>query len=82
MTSLKGAVGESFSGGGIRACALVLSMERGALPPTVGLSDPVRPLSFVRGKTKTMNIEHALLAGISFGGTYAHIVFSGYHGGQ
>ncbi len=82
ITSLKGAVGESFSGGGIRACALVLSMERGALSPTVGLSDPIRPLSFVMGKTKNMTIEHALLAGISFGGTYVHIVFSGYHDRQ
>jgi 3-oxoacyl-[acyl-carrier-protein] synthase II len=79
ITSLKGAVGESFSGGGIRACALALSVEQGALPPTVGLSDPLRPLSFVRGRTNTMNIEHALLAGISFGGTYVQIIFSGYH---
>jgi len=76
ITSLKGAIGESFSGGGIRACALALSMEQGALPPTVGLSDPLRPLAFVRGKTKTMNIEHAMLAGISFGGTYVHAIFS------
>ena len=78
ITSLKGAVGESFSGGGIRACALALSIEQGALPPTVGLSDPSRPLAFVRGKTKTINIEHALLAGISFGGTYVHAIFSRY----
>jgi 3-oxoacyl-[acyl-carrier-protein] synthase II len=76
ITSLKGAIGESFSGGGIRACALALSMEQGALPLTVGLSDPIRPLAFVRDRTKSMNIEHALLAGISFGGTYVYTIFS------
>ncbi|MFA5180017.1 MAG: beta-ketoacyl-[acyl-carrier-protein] synthase family protein [Syntrophales bacterium] len=80
VTSLKGALGESFSGGGIRACALAMSLERGALPPTVGLAEPIGPLAFVRGETKTLPIDYALLAGISFGGTYVYLVFSRYHG--
>jgi 3-oxoacyl-[acyl-carrier-protein] synthase II len=75
ITSLKGALGESFSGGGIRACALALSIEKGALPPTVGLRQPILPLAFVRGEEKVMNIRNALLTGISFGGTYACLVF-------
>jgi len=75
ITSLKGALGESFSGGGMRACALALSLEKGALPPTIGLLNPLSPLAFVRGKTKALPIEHALLAGISFGGTYVYLVF-------
>jgi 3-oxoacyl-[acyl-carrier-protein] synthase II len=75
ITSLKGALGESFSGGGIRACALALSVEEGALPPTVGLGQPLRPLAFVQGEKKVMNINNALLTGISFGGTYACLVF-------
>ena len=36
ITSIKGATGESFSGGGIRACALALSMEKNILPPVGG----------------------------------------------
>ena len=76
ITSLKGALGESFSGGGMRACALALSLEKGVLPPTVGLSEPLRSLAFVRDETKALPIDHALLAGISFGGTYVYLVFS------
>jgi len=74
ITSLKGAIGESFSGGGIRACALALSMEKGDLPPVVGLVKPLLPLPFVMGKKKDINIDKAVLAGISFGGTYAYLV--------
>jgi 3-oxoacyl-[acyl-carrier-protein] synthase II len=80
ITSLKGALGESFSGGATRACALALSLEKGALPPTAGLVNPLRPLAFVRAKTKTLPMENALLAGISWGGTYVYLVFSRYQG--
>ncbi|HQN67956.1 MAG TPA: beta-ketoacyl-[acyl-carrier-protein] synthase family protein [Smithellaceae bacterium] len=76
VTSIKGAVGESFSGGGIRACALALSVEKGGLPPTVGLEQPAAPLNFVTGKKVETNLRHTVLSGISFGGTYACLVFS------
>jgi 3-oxoacyl-[acyl-carrier-protein] synthase II len=76
ITSLKGALGESFSGGGIRSCALALSMEKNILPPTVGLSNPIKPLNFVIDRKKDINITSAILAGISFGGTYAYLVFT------
>lgn len=75
ITSLKGAIGESFSGGGIRACALALSMEKNMLPPVVGLVKPLRPLAFVAGEKKEIAINNAVLAGISFGGTYAYLIF-------
>ncbi len=77
ITSLKGAIGESFSSGGMRACALALSIDRGVLPPTVGLSDPLGPLALIRNETKSLNIKHAMLAGVSFGGTYVYLIFSG-----
>jgi 3-oxoacyl-[acyl-carrier-protein] synthase II len=76
IASLKGAVGESFSGGGIRACALALSMEKNMLPPVVGLINPLRPLAFVAGEKKEVAINNATLAGISFGGTYVYLIFS------
>lgn len=76
ITSIKGAIGESFSGGGIRACALALSMKEGCLPPTVGLSRPAVNLNFVIGEKKEAVLQHAVLAGISFGGTYAYLILS------
>lgn len=77
LTSVKGALGESFSGGGIRACALAASLEEGFLPPTVGLSDPEISGNYVTGQKRELNPGNAVLAGISFGGTYAYIIFSG-----
>jgi len=75
ITSIKGATGESFSSGGIRACALALSMEKNILPPTIGLTNPLRPLEFVAGEKKELAIDTAALAGISFGGTYTYLIF-------
>ena len=75
VTSLKGAIGESFSGGGIRACALALSVEKGELSPTVGLKQPAAELNFVVGEKKKTIMKNTVLAGISFGGTYTYLVF-------
>lgn len=76
VTSIKGAIGESFSGGGIRACALALSVKRNLLPPTVGLLRPEASLPFVTGGQGAVSMTHAALAGISFGGTYAYLMMS------
>ena len=75
ITTNKGATGESYSGGGIRACALVLSLENNVLPPAVGLINPLRPLNFIKGEKKEVKINSAVLAGISFGGTYTYLIF-------
>jgi 3-oxoacyl-[acyl-carrier-protein] synthase II len=75
ITSLKGAIGESFSGGGIRACALALSMGKNMLSPVVGLVNPLRPLTFVARGKREISINNAALTGISFGGTYAYLIF-------
>ena len=76
ITTLKGATGESFSGGGIRACALSVSIKKNILPPVVGLANPLRPLAFVTGEKKELKINNAALAGISFGGTYVYLILS------
>jgi hypothetical protein len=55
VTFLKGALVESFSGGGIRACALAMSMASVVLPPTVVLKSPLAELTFV------WNHKHRLL---------------------
>jgi 3-oxoacyl-[acyl-carrier-protein] synthase II len=75
ITSIKGATGESFSGGGIRTCALALSMKNNIIPPTVGLTNPLLPMAFVTGEKKEMEINNVALAGISFGGTYVYLIF-------
>lgn len=75
VTSIKGALGESFSGGGIRACALTLCLQENVLPPTLGLDKPVLPLSFVTGNKKEAIVTNAVLSGISFGGTCCYLVF-------
>ncbi len=75
ITSIKGATGESFSSGGIRACTLALSLEKNILPPTAGLTNPLLPLAFVTQEKKELAIDNAALAGISFGGTYTYLIF-------
>jgi 3-oxoacyl-[acyl-carrier-protein] synthase II len=76
VSSVKGALGESFSSGGMRACALALSIAEGKVPPTIGLSDPIAPLSFVTGDTRQMNIRHAVMNAVSYGGTNVSIIMS------
>jgi len=76
VTSIKGALGESYSSGGIRSCALALCMKRNALPPTIGLKNPITSLAFVTEEKKEREISNAVLAGISFGGTYCYLIFS------
>ncbi|HVO67851.1 MAG TPA: beta-ketoacyl-[acyl-carrier-protein] synthase family protein [Syntrophales bacterium] len=76
VSSVKGALGESFSSGGIRAAALALSINKGIVPPTLGLKNPIAPLSFVTGKTKNMDIRSGLVNAVSYGGTDVSIVMS------
>jgi hypothetical protein len=39
------------------------------------LRQPLADLAFVREQSKEIKINNALLAGISFGGSYAYLVF-------
>lgn len=76
ITAVKGATGESVSSGGIRACALVLAMEKNSLPPSVGMTNPLAGLSRVTmHEEKDVELTHAVLAGISFGGSYCYLIF-------
>jgi len=75
ITSLKGATGEIFASGGIRAAALALSLRKGIVPPIAGLTAPLASLPFVIGEARRRPLRKALLSGISFGGTYACLLF-------
>lgn len=79
ITALKGAMGESFASGGIRASALALSLREGIVPPIVGLKDPLCGLPFVTGEASHSPVSLGLLSGISFGGTYACLVLKRSH---
>jgi 3-oxoacyl-[acyl-carrier-protein] synthase II len=74
ITALKGATGEIFASGGIRAAALALSLREGIVPPIVGLEKPLCGLPFIRSKACRVPVKRALLSGISYGGTYACLV--------
>jgi 3-oxoacyl-[acyl-carrier-protein] synthase II len=76
--SVKGCIGESFSAGGINAAVLALAIKEGKLPPTAGLDRPAWPLSFTGNKSLDADIRCAMLNGVSFGGTYASVVFKRY----
>ncbi len=74
ISSVKGALGESFSSGGIRAAALALSIQEGIIPPLSGLDDPIAPLRFATGEAKKTDVRNGLINAVSYGGTNVSIV--------
>lgn len=80
ISSIKGAVGESFSSGGIRAAAMALSIKERILPPTLGLNMPLQPLNFVKAHAIDMPVACALLNGFSSGGTFASLLMRSVDG--
>jgi len=76
VSSVKGALGECFSSGGMRAAVLALSIKEGKVPSTPGLMNPIVPLNFTMGRFKEANIHHGLLNAVSHGGTNVSIIMS------
>lgn len=74
ISSIKGAVGESFSSGGIRAAAMAISIKENVIPPTLGLKNPIKPLQFVLNKNKEAQINFGMVNGFSSGGTFVSII--------
>jgi len=71
VSSLKSLLGEFDGSGGIRACALALSLNQGMIPPTIGTKhlDPQCDVNVVLGQSKRNEIRSALLNGCSNGGS-------------
>jgi len=77
VSSLKSMLGEFDGSGGIRACALALSLYQGMIPPTIGTKnlDPQCDLNVVLGRSKKNEIRSALLNGCSNGGSNISLWF-------
>jgi len=78
VTAVKGAIGENFASGGIRAAAMVLSIHAGIVPPTLGLESPITELDVVTADARKMTVNHGLVNACASGGTFASLLFSRY----
>jgi 3-oxoacyl-[acyl-carrier-protein] synthase II len=74
ISALKGALGEGFSSGGMRAAAMALSIRQRTLPPTLGLRAPITPLNFALRTETDLTVRWGLVNAISSGGTFAALV--------
>jgi len=74
IVALKGALGEGFASGGIRAAAAALALRSRRLPPTLGLTRPLAPLRFVLRPESEAPVRCALVNGMASGGTFAALV--------
>ncbi|OGP94322.1 MAG: hypothetical protein A2157_09370 [Deltaproteobacteria bacterium RBG_16_47_11] len=77
VSSLKSMLGEFDGSGGIRACALALSLYQGMILPTIGTKnlDPQCDLNVVLGQSKKKEIRSAILNGCSNGGSNISLWF-------
>jgi 3-oxoacyl-[acyl-carrier-protein] synthase II len=74
FTAMKSMTGQAYAAGGLLSAAGVLmSLREGILSPTINLEDPdpVCDLDFVPNTARLCDVNTALVAGISFGGTYS-----------
>ena len=76
VTAIKGAIGDSFSSGGIRAAAMALSIHEGIVPPTLGLEFPIAALDVVKASGREMTVNHGLVNACASGGTFVSLLFS------
>ncbi|MCP4367694.1 MAG: hypothetical protein GY797_06225, partial [Deltaproteobacteria bacterium] len=74
ISSIKGAVGESFSSGGIRAVSMAISIKEKVIPLTVGLKNPIKSLRFILNTNKETQINFGMVNGFSSGGTFVSII--------
>jgi 3-oxoacyl-[acyl-carrier-protein] synthase II len=77
VSSLKSMLGEFDGSGGIRACAMALSLYHEMIPPTIGTKniDPQYDLNLVLRQSERRSIRSALLNGFSNGGSNISLWF-------
>ena len=80
VSGLKSMIGEFDGSGGIRACAVALSLHNGMIPPTIGTEqlDPDCDLNVILDQSQKRPIRSALLNGCSNGGSNISLLFKQY----
>jgi len=80
VSSLKSMLGEFDGSGGIRACAVALSLYNGMIPPTIGTEqlDPYCDLNVILRRSEKRPIRAALLNSASNGGSNISLCFKAY----
>ncbi len=80
VSSLKSMIGEFDGSGGIRACALALSLYHRVIPPTIGTReiDPQCDLNVILGQSQKREIRSAVLNACSSGGSNLSLWFKSY----
>jgi 3-oxoacyl-[acyl-carrier-protein] synthase II len=77
ISAVKSMIGEFDASGGIKACAAVLSIKEGIVPPTINYRepDPACDLDYTVQGAKKKEIGSALLNGFANGGANISILF-------
>ncbi len=79
ISAVKSMTGQAYAAGGLLGlAAALLPLNEGIVPPTINLEepDPECDLDFVPLKPRVNDINTALVAAISFGGTYSATVLA------
>ncbi|MEW6264854.1 MAG: beta-ketoacyl-[acyl-carrier-protein] synthase family protein [Thermodesulfobacteriota bacterium] len=74
ISSLKGALGESFSSGGLRTAVTAWSLRTGWTPATLGLTRPLAELDFILNHSLEAKPRRALVTALSPGGACAALI--------
>lgn len=75
VTAVKGALGESFAGGALRSVAAALSLAKGRIPPTLGLTEAEMPLNHVLAPVAQGEIGQVVVNAMAPGASFATLVF-------
>ncbi len=75
ISSLAGHIGAFCGSGALRAAGVLLAMQDGVIPPTLGLQEPDFDLDLVMNGSRRGKIRQALLNGFSFGGGNVCLLF-------
>ncbi len=77
ISSVKSMIGEFDGSGAVRACAALLAIHHGVIPPTINYStpDPDCDLDYTPNEARERKINTALLNGFSNGGSNISILF-------
>jgi 3-oxoacyl-[acyl-carrier-protein] synthase II len=74
VTGIKGAMGESFTSGGVRTAMSAFALDSGIVPPTLGLKNPIADLEFVMGEARQVHPKTVMVTAVAAGGTYAALI--------